>query len=584
MGPSDHTVEMQTCDMEESADVLNYWMTTCDPSLKLVVGQRFESLESGIKFYIKYASAAGFDVRRSTEIKNKYGVSMKKYLVCSREGYKEAKDTDLMESGAPTHPKRRLTSNRVGCIAKIIFRLNGEVYEVVSFEERHTHDLCGDSYKPFMKVNRKLDIGHQHFIANCAKANIWPSKTFNLGGDSQMVLSNYIEKKSDCDDFYFEYEVNEKDQLSRVFWADGVARKQFSVFGEAMAFDATYQTNKYKLVFVPFTGVDHHKRCVTFAAGLIAREDEDSYRWLLINFKKAMGKTPPITITDQDPAIKVAIVMEFLETRYRFCMWHIMTKVGDKVEVEMAKNTEFRRALNSVVWNENCMPEEFENGWNGVVHKYGLHENGWLKLMYEQRESWIPAYFQDMFMGGLLRITSRSESENSVFRSNTSKHLCLVEFFYQFERTINRQRSKQAELDAACNGHLPALKTPLSVEREAASIYTLAIFYQLQGEIIGACFSCRVRSFAVSEPTRTYVIEDDKGKSYTVVVENGSNNISCTCRMYRRIGLLCRHALVILKDERFDHIPPQHITPRWTRDAVPKTRRDLYACTQAEDL
>nr|GMD45669.1 protein FAR1-RELATED SEQUENCE 5-like [Ipomoea batatas] len=110
--------------MEESADVPNYWMTTCDPSLKPVVGQRFESLENGIKFYIKYASAAGFDVRRSTEIKNKYGVTIKKYLVCSREGYKEAKDTDLMESGAPTHPKRRRTSNRVGCIAKIIFRLN----------------------------------------------------------------------------------------------------------------------------------------------------------------------------------------------------------------------------------------------------------------------------------------------------------------------------------------------------------------------------------------------------------------------------------------------------------------------------
>ncbi|XP_031112119.1 protein FAR1-RELATED SEQUENCE 5-like [Ipomoea triloba] len=484
-------------------------MTTCDSSLKPVVGQRFESLENGIKFYIKYASAAGFDVRRSTEIKNKYGVTIKKYLVCSREGYKEAKDTDLMESGAPTHPKRRRTSNRVGCIAKIIFRLNVEVYEVVSFEERHTHDLCGDNYKPFMKVNRKLDIGHQHFIANCAKANIGPSKTFNLyaemvggtykvgatqqdfknykreilaymkGGDAQMVLTNYLEKKSDCDDFYFEYEVNEKDQLSRVFWADGVARKQFSLFGEAMAFDATYQTNKYKLVFVPFTGVDHHKRCVTFAAGLIASEDEESYRWLLINFKKAMGRTPPITITDQDPAMKVAIAMEFPETRHRFCMWHIMTKVGDKVGAEMAKNTEFRRALNSVVWNENCMPEDFENGWNGVVHKYGLQDNGWLKLMYEQRESWIPAYFQVMFMGGLLRTTSRSESENSVFRSNTSKHMCLVEFFYQFERTINRQRSKQAELDAACNGHLPTLKTPLSVEREAASIYTLAIFYQL---------------------------------------------------------------------------------------------------------
>ncbi|XP_019150330.1 PREDICTED: protein FAR1-RELATED SEQUENCE 5-like [Ipomoea nil] len=70
------------------------------------------------------------------------------------------------------------------------------------------------------------------------------------GGDAQMVISNYLDKKADYSDMYFEYEANENDQLARVFWADGMARKQYSAFGDVVSFDATYKTNRYSLVFV----------------------------------------------------------------------------------------------------------------------------------------------------------------------------------------------------------------------------------------------------------------------------------------------------------------------------------------------
>lgn len=42
-------------------------------------------------------------------------------------------------------------------------------------------------------------------------------------------------------------------------------------------------------MFVPFTGMDNHKKSVMFVAGLIAKEDVGSYVWLLDNFKQAMG-------------------------------------------------------------------------------------------------------------------------------------------------------------------------------------------------------------------------------------------------------------------------------------------------------
>ncbi|XP_019167873.1 PREDICTED: protein FAR1-RELATED SEQUENCE 5-like [Ipomoea nil] len=269
-GKSQHYV------MDESQDGTSIWFTECDPSIKPFVDQVFDTLEDGIAYYKTYASVTGFDVRKSSDIKNRYGIILKKKLVCNREGYKDAKPNTTTDQNNTTQTKRRRPSNRVGCMAKIVFRRNSTGrYVVKKFEEGHTHCLCEESYKPFLKGNRKVDIGHQQFIVNCSKVNIGASKSHDLyaemvegvenvgatqqdfknyrreilaymqGGDAQMVISKYLDLKSDYDDMYFEYEANENDQLARVFWADGMARKQYSVFGDVVSFDATYKTNRY---------------------------------------------------------------------------------------------------------------------------------------------------------------------------------------------------------------------------------------------------------------------------------------------------------------------------------------------------
>ncbi|XP_019195028.1 PREDICTED: protein FAR1-RELATED SEQUENCE 5-like [Ipomoea nil] len=589
------------CRMDMSPGGTKYWYTECDRSLKPYEGQLFNALEDGIKFYTMYAASTGFDVRRSSDKKNDFGIVLKKDVVCSRQGFKENRGKDTMGEAGGSKKKRRRTTNRVGCGARIVMKIAPDGrYTVHKFEERHTHCLCEESQKPLMKVNRKIDIAHQEFITKCEKANVGASKSYdiyaeivggpqNVGatqqdfknyrrdllaymkwGDVQMVISNYLEQKTDCADMYFEYEVNANDQLSRVFWADGMARKNYGAFGDVVSFDATYKTNRYHLVFVPFTGVDNHKRCVTFAAALIDKEDVESYSWVLNQFKNAMGAAPPIVITDQDPAMKIAIADVFRGSRHRYCMWHIMTKVGEKVGAQMSKNNEFRKALNTVVWNENTTRTEFEIGWKSVIGKYSLNENRWLTRMYEERASWVPAFCDDVFMGGLLRTTSRSEAENRIFQGNMNKHLCLVEFFTRFEGAVRKQRKNNLELTASSFGQKPHFETQLQIERSAATVYTLTIFYEVQKQISAGCFKCRVRSYTEANGVKTYIVEDENEQQYTVIVQDGSN-IACTCRMYARVGLLCSHVFVVLKDERIDEIPPQHITPRWTRDAVKHT-------------
>lgn len=86
------------------------------------------------------------------------------------------------------------------------------------------------------------------------------------------------------------------------------------------------------MIFGPFTGVDNHHSCVTFASCLIAKEDIPSFEWVFTTFLKAMdGKEPTSLITDQDPAMKVAIENVFKESKHRYCMWHIMRKMTDKL-------------------------------------------------------------------------------------------------------------------------------------------------------------------------------------------------------------------------------------------------------------
>lgn len=86
------------------------------------------------------------------------------------------------------------------------------------------------------------------------------------------------------------------------------------------------------MVFGPFTGVDNHHSCITFASCLITKEDTPSFVWVFKTFLKAMhGKEPICLITDQDPAIMNAIEEVFQHTNHRLCMWHIMKKMPEKI-------------------------------------------------------------------------------------------------------------------------------------------------------------------------------------------------------------------------------------------------------------
>jgi len=72
---------------------------------------------------------------------------------------------------------------------------------------------------------------------------------------------------------------------------------------------------------------------------------------------------------------------------------------------------------------------------------------------------WIPAYFRDLFLGDVLRTTSRSESQNRFFSNFTNPHLSLVEFWMRFESTVELQRHAKLQLENEASSSKPEFKT-----------------------------------------------------------------------------------------------------------------------------
>ncbi|XP_074297398.1 protein FAR-RED IMPAIRED RESPONSE 1-like [Silene latifolia] len=202
------------------------------------------------------------------------------------------------------------------------------------------------------------------------------------------------------------------------------------------------------------------------------------------------GKEPHCFFTDQCPAMKIAVPAAFMTAAHRYCIWHIMKKLPEKVGTTLTKETDFVTRLNSVVWDSELEPSDFEERWCSLISEFQLEDNSWLQYLFSKRQRWIPAYYRDIPLGCLLRTTQRSESANSFFKRFENPHGTLVEFWMRFQSDMDQQRYTQKSLDRDSDHSLPQTKTLLSLEVHASTVYTHALFYEFQQQCVDSLNSC----------------------------------------------------------------------------------------------
>ena len=162
-------------------------------------------------------------------------------------------------------------------------------------------------------------------------------------------------------------------------------------------FDVTYMTNKFKMPFAPFIGVNHHAQFILFGGALLENEKEETLEWLFEHFLKCMiDKHPKAIITDQDKSIGNAIRNVFPNTRHRFCSRHIKKPELEHLQPYVARYKDFQESYKE--WVKSDTVEEFESRWEVIRGKYNLESNCWASEMYNQRKNWAKAFLKDIFL------------------------------------------------------------------------------------------------------------------------------------------------------------------------------------------
>ncbi|XP_052619601.1 protein FAR1-RELATED SEQUENCE 5-like [Lactuca sativa] len=345
--------------------------------------------------------------------------------------------------------------------------------------------------------------------------------------DAQMIVNTMNDRRAHYPNYSFEFNCQE-DVLDCMFWADETEKAYYAEFGDVISFDATFRTNKYRMVFVPFTAIDHHKKSVTVGSRLLSNESIESYSWLLKAFLKTHGKEPTLVLTDQDAAIKQAVENMFCNSKHRLCMWHIMKKLKKKISDDLFTNTDFRKRFSKLVWDINMEPDVFEVKWGLLMKEFNLEDTRWFKDMFTIRDSWIPGYFSDIPMCGLMKTISRSESMNSFFNTYSESGNLLLNFMMNYDTTIQKQRNTQRELDRASKKASYKMQTPREIELQASKIYTSTLFFEVE-------------------------------------IKAEEKEINCSCEHFKCMGVLCRHAFTIMMRCGVKEIPERYILERGER-------------------
>ncbi|KAJ4760838.1 Protein FAR1-RELATED SEQUENCE 5 [Rhynchospora pubera] len=582
------------------------------------VGKEFITIDDAREFYNSYAYRRGFSIREAggyTSAKSGEVTSVR--WLCSNEGfsknYKEAQKA-LENSTSQTTLEKERAPIRTGCKARFRIRFEGGVWKVSVFEDDHNHPLVvSPSKKRSLRSHRSMGPEDKEIIKAMNVQNIESAKIHEYLGDKhggkknlrfkkkdvanvitvenqQLVDKNveatlvYFQKKQQEDpEFFYDVEVDEGGQLKNLFWVDGRARRAFQEFGDVVTFDTTYRTNRFLMPLAPFIGVNHHRRCVFFGIAMLRSEHIAGFVWLFKTWVKAMyGKKPRAIITDQDPAMRIAIKEVFPNTVHRCCQWHVMRKAREHLGAIYNLKPAFKKELKRVINHSNTV-SEFEEKWWSMLDTNNLMQNRHLKNMYEARSEWVPAYFRDYFFAGMSS-SQRSESMNAALKIWTNSHSSMYRLFLHLEKMVEGNWQKESDEDIASLTAVHKWSTLIRYEKDAFEFYTSRVMEKFKNNLKNTQLGriIEIERDAIYEVSINYhpaFGSLKKPQTYEVHINKMKELVCCSCKGFEFEGLLCSHALKVMHHVDMERLPTRYILKRWCKDAnVNVKRSQLERC------
>ena len=122
-------------------------------------------------------------------------------------------------------------------------------------------------------------------------------------GDAATAIGIMASKKQRDPSFFFEYMLDKEGHLNRMFWCDSQSHHDYEDFGDMLVFDSTYKMNRYGMPFIPFVGLNNHRKTTVFGCAIVSDETEETYVWLLQTFLRSMCQRC-LRVLSQTPTLR----------------------------------------------------------------------------------------------------------------------------------------------------------------------------------------------------------------------------------------------------------------------------------------
>jgi hypothetical protein len=555
-------------------------------------GMMFDSWEQAKMHYNKYAKMVGFSIKCSTSKNSTLdGQKDKQLFVCNKSG----KNADINELEAPpVRQRNRSITKKTECKARLRIKRRGKKWHVTYFIEEHNHKLIKKfSLKKYLRSHKGIPKEEKDFVKLLHKVNLSAGRVMRIMGevygglanvpydskdvsnymakideehahkDMSMLLAHFARMKKEDPNFYFNLHTDHADKVDRIFWVDGPAIAAYKNYNDYLSFDTTYITNMYNMPFAPFIGINRYCQTIQLGCGFLKNENIESFEWLFKEFLEAMGGVQPDNfITDQDAAMRCAILSSLPLCCHRNCRWHIMQNAQAVLGNFLSKHEELRQELNAII-DYNMSIEEFESRWAEMIVQHDVADNTHLSDLYNIRATFVPAYFKDRFFP-FLQTTARSEGFNAVLKSYVDPHNNLHHFFEQYLKLQEKIDVAEDSVEFKDEDKTVRVWGDYPLEEQALKVYTLPIYLRFRVELR------KVRSYNVQQiggqtyvvmPIKTYVYGYGD-KSYKVEANLDAETYICECCKFNRDGLLCCHIFrVMVQLGTTDYIPERYILP-----------------------
>ncbi len=321
---------------------------------------------------------------------------------------------------------------------------------------QHNHPPMSNLRAKYASRVQSLTEAHKHFIRACAKCLLPTRHIMELlqayFGDAptlleredvrNVVCGNRAEDRPPHDadrllqlifdmqredpSYFMRYEKDDCGRLTHLFWQSPKQRALATDVYQVIFHDNTYKTNRFKLPFGVFCGVNRHGHTVLLGQCLTFKEGTSDYEWAYNSYQESVKIDPDCFFTDADPAATAAAAIVWPNTVHGWCTWHMYQNITKNLANKLGDN--FKQFLQGMKAAEKQLSkDQFWCLYNALKDKYPAAVPYMDEHLTPNVEHWA-AFSMDTFTAGSSS-TQRGESLNRKLKDKLDSRSSLNKLF-----------------------------------------------------------------------------------------------------------------------------------------------------------